>query len=35
MFFKADPDVSIKFDASCSSDPDLSPKTYGPAAQGT
>lgn len=35
MFYMAAPEVSIKFDASCSIDPDLSPQIFGPAAQGT
>ena len=35
MFFKADPDVAMKFDASCSTDPDLAPNIFSPAAQGT
>ena len=35
MFLMADPNVTMKFDSSCSTDPDLSPKIYGPAAQGT
>ena len=35
MFFMADPNVTMKFDSSCSTDPDLSPKIYNPAAQGT
>ena len=35
MFLMADPNVTMKFDSSCSTDPDLSPKIYGPADQGT
>lgn len=34
MSFISDPTVTIQFDASCSTDPDLSPQSFGPAAQG-
>ena len=35
MSFIYDENVTIQFDASCSTDPDLSPENYGPASQGT
>lgn len=34
MFFKSDSALNLVLDGSCSTDPDLSPQTYGPAEQG-
>ncbi len=34
MTVKADPGLTLTFDASCSTDPDLSPEEFGPSEQG-